>query len=87
MRDEHRQVDAMTRDICRLIFKSPAPPGVAFSALANVFTNMLASICPDCRRFFANEFRKDIPAMLEDADQAAAQVGNDKPCGEHGAIH
>ena len=52
---------------------------VIFSALRDVFTFWMSTVCSECRRDVARKLKADIPAMLNRASQFAAETKDDPP--------
>jgi hypothetical protein len=46
---------------------------VIFSALQNSITFQMSNLCPACRRNVAKELKRNIPAMLKQANEAAEE--------------
>jgi hypothetical protein len=64
------------RELEQLIFQATAETldvEMVFTALRNVMTFYMATVCPDCRKNIARKLKREIPMMKANADRFAAE--------------
>ena len=68
--------DINQRELERLIFQATAETldvEMVFTALRNVMTFYMATVCADCRKKIARKLKREIPMMQANAARFAAE--------------